>query len=351
MKKKNKKVKIQNNGPFKLPPYKVENVIATLSQLQDWGIKQSNVPETWKITKGEDIVVAVLDTGYSDHVDLRGAFLTDKCISTIDNNINDRQFHSTHCCGILGARDNDVGVVGYSPECKIITVKVLGDDGSGSFDAIVKGLEYALKMKVDLVSMSLGASSGSEELHNAIKKLYDANIPLLVAAGNDGIGSPVNYPAVYPECIAVSAFNKNMDIANFSCTGKEVFISGAGVDIYSTYKNNTYAKLSGTSMATPAVAGIVTLLLAKHKKQERETGQNDCKTVDQVKEHLKKYAINMDKMGRDDKWGWGYLDSLKLIEEKNIDDPISKPIHPIITPPKSLWQRFGTFWKRLFDSL
>lgn len=350
MKKKNKKVTNKTvKRPFKLPPYTVTKVVSTLSQTQDWGIKQNNLPEAWKTTRGENTVVMVLDTGHSNHIDLKGGILDDKCITTIDNNIEDAQGHSSHCQGIIGSRDNQVGCVGVAPECKIITVKVLGDDGIGSFEAIIKGLEYAAKIKPDVVSMSLGAPAGSTEMHNAIKKLYNMNIPLVVASGNDGNDSPVNFPARYPECIAVAAYDKDQNIANFSCGGKEVFIAAPGVQIFSTYLNNTYAKLSGTSMATPFLAGIIALLISKHKKQERETGKNDCKTVEDIKTHLKKYAIDKGKIGKDDLYGWGLLDVVSLIGAESNGQPISEPALPVKEPPTSFWKRFTGWWKRLWN--
>jgi len=345
----------KNKRPFKLPPYTVTKVISTLSQTQDWGIKQNNLPEAWKTTRGENTVVMILDTGHSNHIDLKGGILDDKCITTIDKNIEDAQFHSTHCQGIIGARDNDLGVIGVAPECKIITVKVLGDDGSGSFEAIIKGLEYAAKIKPDVVSMSLGAPAGSTEMHNAIKKLYDLNIPCVCAAGNEGPDSPVNYPGKYPECITVAAYDKNQNIAYFSSAGKEVFIAAPGVDIYSTYGNNSYAKLSGTSMATPFIAGIVALLISKHKKQEAATGKNDCKTVEDIKTHLKKYAYDKGKVGQDNNWGWGVLDVQKLIEADEVNQPntpMPTPTPPVVEPPKtskSFWQRMRDFWKNLWN--
>jgi subtilisin family serine protease len=341
----------KKENPFKLPPYKVENVIASLSQLQDWGIIQNNIPDTWKVTRGEESVVMVLDTGYTEHIDLKDALISEKCITTVDNDKTDKQYHSTHCCGIIGARDNDIGCVGVAPSCKIITVKVLGNDGSGSFEAIVKGLEYAAKIKPDIVSMSLGAPVGSDAMHNAIKKLYDMNIPCICAAGNEGPDSVVGYPAKYSECIAVAAYDKDKKIADFSSPGKEVLIAAPGVSIYSTYGNNTYAKLSGTSMATPFISGLVALLISKHKKQERETGMNDCKTVDQIKEHLKKYAVSQSSLGKDDHFGYGIVDAAKLIEANEVDNPIVTPVPVVPTKPKSFWFKLKVGLKQMWNYL
>jgi subtilisin family serine protease len=329
--------RILDNRIGKLPPFKVVNVIATLSQTQGWGIKQLNVPSTWTITRGEGITVMVIDTGFPDHTDLVGGMVVEKCVSVHDTEDvkDDKNGHSTHCCGIIGARDNEFGMVGVAPLCNIITCKVLGGDGSGSFDAIIKGLKYAKIVKPDVISMSLGSAYESSEMHDIIKELYEMNIPIIAAAGNDGLKDSVNYPGKFPETICVAAIDENDNIANFSSRGKEVTISAPGVDIYSTYLRNTYAKLSGTSMATPFVAGVVALLIAKHRKQEAEGGPNDCKTVEQIRQHLVKYADPKSGIvGKDDAYGYGIIDPSKTIFETE-----SIIVKPTISVPwyKKFW--------------
>jgi subtilisin family serine protease len=330
---------------FKLPPYTCEEVVGTLSQSQDWGISKNNIPSAWEVTKGKGAVVMVLDTGDTHHKDLEGAMDHERSLSTVPRSDKiDRQYHSTHCSGIIGARNNDFGVVGVAPECTIITVKVLGDDGSGSFNSIIKGLEYAVKVKPDVVSMSLGAPVGHFDVHRLIKELHDLNIPCICAAGNEGKNSQVGFPARYPECIAVAAHDKRRKTAGFSSSGQEVFISAPGVDIYSTYRENSYAKLSGTSMATPFIAGVIALLVAKHRIQEAEGKPNDCKTVDDIKEHLKKYAIDSGKLGRDDNFGFGYIDVSKLIREGSIIDPVKPPRRK----KRNIFRKIGAWFRKIF---
>lgn len=338
-----------------LPPYKVEHVISTLSQSNGWGITQLGVPDTWKVTQGEGITVMVIDTGYTDHNDLNGAMVTEQSISTIsyERSIHDFQGHSSHCCGIIGARNNDVGMVGVAPKCSIITVKALDRNGSGSYEAINDALRYAIKIKPDVVSMSLGGPADDSTQHQLIKQLYDMNIPVIAAAGNDGRSNAVNYPGKYPETITVTAFDKNGNPAWFNSTGKETDFAAPGVDIYSTYLNNTYAKLSGTSMATPFIAGLVALLLAKHHKQEIETGKNDCKTVEQIKQHLIKYADDKGIVGKDPQWGYGVIDPVKLItassECSDIPTPPETPIIP--EQPKTILNTIVSIIKKLFERL
>lgn len=332
-----------------LPPFTVKRTVSSLSQVHGWGIKQLNVPETWKITQGEGIDVMIIDTGFTDHPELEDAMVSDKCKSFLSDEvfINDRNGHSTHCSGIVAARDNDMGMVGVAPKCNLITVKVLGEDGTGDFDAIKDALRYAKKVKPHLISMSLGASVYDEELHQLVKDLYEMNIPIIAAAGNDGRKDAVNYPGKFPEVICITAFDKNGKPASFNSTGSETDFSAPGVSIYSTWLNKEYATLSGTSMATPFAAGLVALLLAKHIKQEKDTGQNDCKTVEQIREHLLKYADNKGIVGHDENWGYGVIDPVKLIlDEGNIT---ITPTTPTVTTQTLTWiQRFWQKVKNLF---
>lgn len=303
------------SNKLRLPEYTVNRVVQSLSQVIGWGVSHLKVPATWSITQGEGKTVMVIDTGYSDHEDLQDAVIKDKSISFIKGEgIEDLAGHSTHCLGIIGARNNESGMVGVAPKCNMIAVKVLGEDGTGPHDGIVRALEYAKTIKPDVVSMSLGSPLNDPRTHRLIKELTAMNIPIIAAAGNSRT-MPVSYPAAYPEVICVTAFDKNGNPAGFNSTGPEVDFAAPGVDIYSTYLNQSYANLSGTSMATPFMAGIVCLLLAKHAKQEAETGENDCKTVDQIKEHLVKYTDDKGVIGKDRTWGYGVIDINRLLTD------------------------------------
>lgn len=249
---------------------------------------------------------------------------------------------NTHCIGIIAARDNDIGMVGVAPKCNVISVKVLGADGSGDYEGIRNALRYAIKIQPHVISMSLGAYEYDSELHKLVKKLYSMNIPIIAAAGNDGTDNAVNYPGKFPETICVTAFDKNGNPADFNSTGKEADFSAPGVDIYSTWLKNKYASLSGTSMATPFMAGVVALLLSKHLKQELQTGKNDCKTVDQIKEHLKKYCDDKGISGHDNIWGYGVVDPTRLIYEN------TNSSSTITIPTLNFKQKIINWLRRLF---
>ena len=314
-----------------LPKVDINEEMSTLSQRIDWGLRQLNVPSTWSVTKGKGITVMVIDTGHPVHPDIGDNAIPGE--NYIPNEpIEDENGHQLHCTGIICAKDNETGMVGVAPEAKCISVKALAKNGSGSYLGLAQALDYAIEMKPDLVSMSLGGPSPSPALQKRIKTLYNMNIPVVCAAGNSGDGG-VNYPAAFDETIAIAAYDKYGNVARFSSKGEKVEWAAPGVNIYSTYLNKGYASLSGTSMACPFIAGVIALMLAKHKKQEEETGKNDCKTVEQIREHLLKYTKDKGEVGKDNSWGYGVIDIEKLMKDAPMPTPEPKP-EPTPSPVK-----------------
>ena len=311
-----------------LPEYEINEELSSLSQRIDWGLKQLNVPATWSITKGEGITAMVIDTGHPVHPDIGDNAIPGKnCIK--GEPIEDENGHHSHCTGIICAKDNGIGMVGVAPEAKCISVKALAKNGSGSYTGLCDALDYAIEVKPDVVSMSLGGPTPSAQIHERIKKLYEMNIPVVCAAGNSG-NRGVGYPAAFDESIAVAAYDKNGKIAYFSSRGEKVEWAAPGVGIYSTYLNEGYASLSGTSMACPFITGVICLMLAKHRKQEKATGMNDCKTVAQIREHLLKYTHDKGTRGRDNSWGYGVIDVEKLMKDAPMPTPT--PAKPTPSP-------------------
>jgi len=320
----------------KIPSYEVEHTVSTLSQTQCWSIRNTKIPKTWDVTKGEGMTAVVIDTGHTDHIDIGDNAIKGKNF-TNSKTIYDLNGHQTHCTGIICAKDNHFGVVGVAPKAKCISVKALGDNGAGDPKWIEDALDYAIVVKPDIVSMSVGIPIDIPSIHKRIKKLYEMNIPVVCAAGNSG-NRGVDYPAKYPETFAIAAFDKNGNIADFSARGPELNWAAPGVEIYSTYLNNSYAKLKGTSMACPWVAGIILLMLSKHKKQAIKEGKNDCQTIEEIKEHLLKYTIDKGAIGRNNDWGFGMIDVKKLITGKSM---------PILNRPP-IWRRFIKWIKNIF---
>ncbi len=257
-------------------------------QVIPWGVDRINAPEAWG---GDEfngtIEVAVIDTGVDyNHPDVAGNIawgvgVLHGRISEKQRDYIDRNGHGTHVAGTIAALNNTIGVVGVSPGVEIYAIKALGNDGSGRISDIILGIEQALlgpdgildsdgdgiiagdpdDDSAEVISMSFGGSADVQSLHNAIIDAYNYGILLVAASGNDGSGSPV-YPAVYPEVIAVGATDQNDNVAYFSNRGSE--LTAPGVDILSTYPDDTYKTLSGTSMATPHVSGVAALIQSVH---------------------------------------------------------------------------------------
>jgi len=168
---------------------------------------------------------------------------------------------NTHVAGIVAATDNDQGVVGIAPECFLIPIKVLSNNGTGSYGFIEAGIRKAIEMGADIINMSLGANvEPPRSIHNAIKDAVNKGIIVIAAAGNDS--KNVNWPARYDEVIAVAALDQQGNLAHFSSRDEHVKTVAPGVQIYSTVPANQYGMMSGTSQASPFVAGVCALLLS-----------------------------------------------------------------------------------------
>ncbi|WP_435332489.1 S8 family peptidase [Haloarchaeobius sp. TZWWS8] len=254
-----------------------------LAQTQGWGIDRTDADvahANGETGSGADI--AILDTGIdSDHPDLQANLGSGKSFvqcstkggcrfgakpadNTCYESWDDDNDHGTHCAGIANAVDNTEGVVGVSTQATLHAVKVLDKCGSGSFSDIAAGVEYTADQGWDVASMSLGGSSGSQALHDAVQYAVNKGVFVVAAAGNDGPCSDcVGYPAAYSEVVAVSSTNSSDGLSSFSSTGPEVEIAAPGTDIYSSVATNGgYDTFSGTSMACPHVAGAAGQLMA-----------------------------------------------------------------------------------------
>lgn len=255
------------------------NVLAVSPACQiGWGLQALNVPDLWKQTKGSGVKVGIVDTG----VDLTHPDLVDGIVASADftgkGTAQDGDGHGTHVAGIIGARGISGGTVGAAPECQLYIAKALGDDGSGDYGAITEALEWCIQQKVDVINMSLGGPQDDYRLHDAIRTAVNQGIVVVCAAGNDGVDAidDVDYPGRYDEAIAVGALDPQLHLASYSSVGPEVDILAPGSQVYSTYPGGNYALLSGTSMATPFVSGVVALAIAKAKIDGKPiTGMRD----------------------------------------------------------------------------
>jgi major intracellular serine protease len=269
---------------MKLIPFKIESITETLTEIP-YGVKQIEAPKLWKNgEKGEGIVVAVLDTGIDrNHPDLVESIIDGRNFTDEgdESDYTDRNGHGTHVAGTIAAFENGKGVVGVAPMAKLLVCKVLDANGSGSYQSIIEGIRYATNWigskgeRVRVINMSLGGSENDNELEAAILEACAKGIVVAVASGNEGDNDEetleYGYPALYNECITVAACDENKKLAYFSNNSLQVDCIAAGVNVNSTYLNGQYAKLSGTSMATPHIAGALALIISLGEKQFRRT--------------------------------------------------------------------------------
>ena len=234
-----------------------------------------------------DVDVAVIDTGIAAHPDLNVAGGTD---CTGSGSFEDGNGHGTHVAGIIGARDNGQGVVGVAPGARLWSVRVLDSSGRGTTSTVICGLDWVTRNAgtIDVANMSLGgpgadpAGSGcatGDAQHDATCRAVAAGVTFVVAAGNEASDARNSVPAAYDEVITVSAladFNgqpgggaastcrDDVDdtFASFSNYGPAVDIIAPGVCILSTWTGGGYNTISGTSMASPHVAGAAALVRA-----------------------------------------------------------------------------------------
>ncbi|MBO2943241.1 peptidase S8 [Paenibacillus sp. F411] len=231
------------------------------SQYQ-WNLPAIQTQQGWELSKGsEDVVIAVIDTGVDlQHTDLNGRLVDGYNVVNPDQSPNDDVGHGTHVAGIIGALiNNGEGVAGMSWYNKIMPIKALDSSGSGTTYAVAEGIIWAVDHGAKVINMSLGNYADSQFLHDAIKYAYDRDCLLVAASGNDNTERP-GFPAAYPEVLAVAATNPDMTRAEYSNYGDYIDVTAPGTNIASTYPDNQYAALSGTSMASPHVAAIAGLI-------------------------------------------------------------------------------------------
>jgi major intracellular serine protease len=251
-----------------LIPYQVNEVVEVVSEVPK-GVELIAAPKIWEKSKGKGITIAILDTGCDiTHPDLSERIIGGRNFTNDDDGnpdeYNDYNGHGTHVAGTIAAVQNNNGVIGVAPEAGLLILKVLDKNGSGQYDWIINGINYAVDQKADIISMSLGGSADVPELHKAIQNAIANQILVVCAAGNEGDGNDFSdefsYPASYNEVISVGASNLERRSSEFSNSNNEVDLVAPGEEILSTYLNGTYAKLSGTSMATPHVSGALALI-------------------------------------------------------------------------------------------
>jgi minor extracellular protease Epr len=281
--------------------------IQTLSDIIDWGMIDFDVPKLWGKNKGENISVMVCDTGITDHEDLKDNIDYDKAASFIDNeNFIDHQGHGTCVAGVIAAKESGFGIVGVAPNSKIIPIKSLSNKGFATNKSLEKTLEYAIKIKPDIINMSLGGQHQQGEVfHSLLRKLTELNIPVVCAMGNSGEEYSC-FPADYPETIGVTSYKKDRNISNFSSRSNDADFALPGEDILTTNLNNKYSIVNGTSFAAPFLSGLLAIILSEAKKQNKNY------TISELKNLLIQSSDDYGIVGKDRLFGYGIINVNKL---------------------------------------
>ncbi len=309
-----------------------------------WAHEKIESPRAWDVTKGSSsVVVAIVDTGLDlGHPDLKDRLTPSSTwydFGEDDDDPSDTYGHGTHVAGISGATgNNNEGVSGASWNTSLMPVKVFPDDkGSTSMYTVAKGVVHAVDHDADIINLSLGSSSDSDTMRDAVNYAYDHDVMVVAAAGNSD-DDDESYPAANEHVFAVAATDNQDKKASFSNYGDWVDISAPGVSILSTtptyhVKMNDngleqdYDTMSGTSMASPLVAGVAALVKAVHP---------DWKP-DQIAEHLQDTSDDIDSKNGSyaGKLGAGRINAGNAVQGESQPTPTPTPTatsQPTATP-------------------
>jgi subtilisin family serine protease len=267
-----------------------------------WGPPCIDAEQAWDIVQGNpEVIVAIVDTGIDlDHPDLAANIDTGIDYDFVQNDYvaEDDQGHGTHCAGVVAAEINNmVGIAGLQ-QVTLMAVKSLNWLGVGFDSWLSNGIIYAAANGARVISCSWGGYGYSTTIKSAVDYAYSQGALVVAAAGNDGVSTP-HYPSAYKTALGVSALGTCEELAWFSNWGfSNVLIAAPGEDILSTYLDGGYAVMSGTSMATPHVAGVAAAYFS----------YNPSLTLMQVVKHMRDNADDLGTPGRDELFGYGRVD-------------------------------------------
>ncbi|MBA9026703.1 S8 family peptidase [Peribacillus huizhouensis] len=281
--------------------------------IDQYHLSMLNVDKAQSLAGKNPVTVAVIDTGIDrKHPDLKNTLLPGyNAVDPLSQPFADS--HGTHVAGIIAAnKDNGIGGYGIAPNVKILPIDVF--DGWFATDySIAEGILYAVEHGAKVINMSLGGPLPSPLIEEAVNKAIEKGVVIVAAAGNDG-ADYANYPASYEGVISVGAVDQNKKLTNYSTYGASVDVVAPGHEVYSTVydfiKPSSFTKMSGTSMASPVVAGAAALLLSKYPNL----------TPTQVEYILEQTASDLGDKGYDLKYGNGLVNIVSALQfnPKNI---------------------------------
>ncbi len=318
-------------GPTKIPASGVikgskGTVRYVPSNQTPWGIETVyNEPLIASTSGGLGVNVVVLDTGTNtNHPDLKGRIaqckdFTNLRFPIVDNKCDDKNGHGTHVAGIVAANAgaDKLGIYGVAPSAKIFAYKVCGANGSCYADDIAMGLRTAADAGANIINMSFGTDRDVSLIQDAVNYASSKGVLLVAAAGNDGpFPDSIDYPAAYGSVVAVGAVNKSLKVTDWSSRGinfltdpnvindRDIEFAAPGESIESTWNNGGYVILSGTSMASPFVAGLA----AKYWQTPLAENVTPARAT---RDFLRSLALDLLPLGEDNYSGFGLPQVLK----------------------------------------
>lgn len=277
----------------------------------------SRLPAAWDVTHGSGTVdIAILDTGVDlDHPEFAGRLVPGFDFVNGDSTPDDDEGHGTMVAGVAAAKtDNLIGVAGAAFNARIMPVKVLAADGSGTDANIAAGIAFATANGAEVINMSFGGPGTSATLEDAVASALAQGVTVVSASGNEATSIP-SFPAAFDGVISVGATDAFGDLVSFSNRGPSVDIVAQGLDIVTTAKapgaSEAYAEASGTSFSAPLVAGVAALVRSRNPTFTRE----------QVDARIRSSAIDRGPDGVDDYYGWGLLDAYGAVGGRTAASP------------------------------
>jgi len=304
---------------FRNPPWTLTRTFDTRSAAEkDWWQDHIRADDARKRGMGKGVVICYIDTGADlEHSDLKANIVDAKDFTGSPFGPMDVNMHGSHVAGIGSAVENDAGVKGVAPLSKILVAKALGDDGSGYDNWIVVAIKWAVKKGANILSMSLGSQTPSPLIVKWVHWAIDQGVTVVLAVGNEGqvgVGDPGRNSK---NGIRVAGFGRDGKIAKFSSRGPEVDVAAPGVDILSCIPGGKWARMSGTSMATPIVAGVCALIMSSTRKKL---------TPAEVKKRLLATVDDAGKPGHDNDFGFGVIRPDKAVFDDE-DVSATTPAH------------------------
>ena len=287
---------------------------------QQWGLFAIGADRVWTTTTGQDVIVAVVDSGSGPHPDLAENLLPGRSIigtvESQDGKDIDASGHGTHVAGIIAAvANNGIGGSGVAPNAKILPIQVLDQAGQGDARDVAAGVRFAADNGARVINLSLGGATESSSLTQAITYANDKGVLVVAAAGNGGAADKPKWPASLDLTLAVTAVDQANNATSFDQRGDYIDLSAPGANIVSTAKGD-YVTLSGTSMAAGFVAGAAALLFAAEPRV----------TNAQVRDILLRTATDIGEPGRDVTFGAGLINMVAALAElQRMYPPIAAP--------------------------